>query len=89
MKVSNLIWGVFLLLVGCQATSQVNDYVVIAGKGVMDDADWNKVAESLKSKHQAVLISYQEGIDEVMPQLKKIKPRYVAVVEKPENLIRE
>ncbi len=89
MKVSNLIWGVFLLLVGCQATSQVNDYVVIAGKGVMDDADWNKVAESLKSKHQAVLISYQEGIDEVMPQLKKIKPRYVAVVEKPENLNRD
>lgn len=89
MKVSNLIWGVFLLLVGCASAPQGNEYVVIAGKGITADAEWNKVAEALKTKHQAALVSYQEKIDEVVPKLKQIRPRYVAIVEKPENLDRD
>lgn len=89
MKAKNLILGISLVLTGCRAVSQVNDYAVIAGKDVMGDAEWGVVAESLKTKHQAVLITYRNSVDEILPQLKKIRPRYVAVVERPENLNRD
>ena len=66
-----------------------NEYVVISGKDVAADAEWSKVTEALKTKHNATVVSYKNSIDEVMPELKKIQPRYVAIVEKPENLGRD
>ncbi len=89
MKVNNLILGVLLLLMGCQSVPQTSEYVVIAGKGITVDTAWNKVAASLVAKHQATLVSYEQSIDEVMPQLKQLRPRYVAIVEKPETLGRD
>lgn len=89
MKVNNLILGVLLLLMGCESVPQTNEYVVIAGKGIMVDTAWNSVAASLVAKHRAALVSYEQSIDEVMPQLKQLRPRYVAIVEKPENLGRD
>jgi len=89
MKMKNWIWGVFVFLMGCQGTPVTNEYVVIAGKGILTDSAWNQVATTLAAKHQAVLISYQDKVDEVMPQLKQVRPRYVALVEKPENLGRD
>lgn len=73
MKVNNLILGVLLLLMGCQSVPQTSEYVVIAGKGITVDTAWNKVAASLVAKHQATLVSYEQSIDEVMPQLKQLQ----------------
>ncbi len=89
MKVSNFILGVFFFLVGCQCVPEAKEYVVIAGKGVTTDSAWNKVVASLAEKHQAAVVTYSEKIDEVMPELRKFRPRYVAVVEKPETLNRD
>lgn len=89
MKTNVLIIGILLVLVGCQDRLQPNEYVVIAGKGVAGDSAWNQVAEVLCAKHQAVLLSYKEQLEEVMPQLRQVSPRYVAIVEKPENLNRD
>lgn len=89
MKTNGLLLGFLLILVGCQAKLQPNEYVVIAGKGILTDTAWKKVADVLQEKHQALLLSYQDQLDEVMPQLRQVKPRYVAIVEKPENLDRD
>ena len=89
MKINNLILGVLLLLMGCQSVPRTNEYVVIAGKGITVDTAWSKVAAALVAKHQATLVSYEQSIDEVMPQLKQLRPRYVAIVEKPETLGRD
>ena len=89
MKVNNLILGVLLLLMGCQSVPRTNEYVVIAGIGITVDTAWSKVAAALVAKHQATLVSYEQSIDEVMPQLKQLRPRYVAIVEKPETLGRD
>lgn len=78
-----------MLFMACMGEVQAKDYVVIAGKNVKNDAEWMKVAEALKDKHQAVLLSYKENLDEVLPRLQKVRPRYVAIVEKPENLNRD
>lgn len=89
MRLKALFLGILLLTIGWNAIAQTKEYVVIAGKGITEDAAWKQVADALKNKHQAALVTYKENIDEVMPWLKKFRPRYVTVVEKPENLNRD
>lgn len=91
MKFNNCLFGLlFLCMAGCQSVPvQNDDYVVIAGKGILADEAWKKVAEALKDKHQGVMLSYQENPKELLPRLQQLRPRYVAIVEKPENLDRD
>ncbi|MDE6451685.1 MAG: hypothetical protein K2L23_05250 [Odoribacter sp.] len=89
MKVSKWIFGVLMLIASCQTRVQAHEYVVITGKNVVADSEWNKVVKALVEKHQAKLVTYQKNVDEVMPALKKYRPRYVGIVEKPETLNRD
>ena len=89
MKVNFLLVGALALLMGCQGKSKTNEYVVIAGKSVVEDSLWNKVAQALVQKHEAAFLSYNQAPEEVLPQLQEIRPRYVAIVEKPEYLGRD
>lgn len=89
MKLSIFILSVVLALAACQAAPRENEYVVIAGKDIQKDASWMKVAETLRDKHQGVLLSYTASPEELLPRLQELRPRYVAIVEKPENLNRD
>ena len=62
------------------------DYVVLVSKGVAGDAEWMKVADALKKKHKAELFYFNELPREALADLKRVAPRYVAIVEKPEKL---
>lgn len=79
------------MVLGCVSAQvkQENEYVVIAGKGIVTDSAWNEVAKAICAKHQGVLLSYNENPEELLPKLQQISPRYVALVEKPENLGRD
>ena len=70
------------------AEQDVNEYeyVILAGKAVREDAGWNKVIEVLKNRHDAFVITFEEWPEEALPALKEVDPRYVAVVEKAENI---
>lgn len=89
MKFNHLFVFGLLFLAGCQAAPMTSEYVVIAGSEVMADSVWTNVAEALKNKHEAVLLSYTDHPKELLSQLKQLNPRYVAVVEKPEKLGRD
>ena len=89
MKINRLLWGILLFLVSCQGAPRTAEYVVMASQEVMEDSSWNLVAETLRAKHEAVLLAYRHHPDELLPSLKQLNPRYVAVVEKPENLGRD
>ena len=65
------------------------EYVILAGKTVREDAGWNKVIEVLKKRHDAFVIPFESWPEEALPALKKANPRYVAVVEKAENITAE
>lgn len=67
-------------------SSPADEYVVVASKRVMADPEWRKVAKKLVKKHQAILIQYETSPVEVLEELQKISPRYVAFVEKPEHI---
>lgn len=63
-----------------------DEYVVVAGKSVMTDPAWSKVVKKLQKKHQAAFIQYDTLPAEALKELQRINPRYVAFVEKPENI---
>lgn len=89
MRIMSCLLGLLTLVVGCQSVSVQSDYVVIAGKAVQGDSSWYAVVETLADKHQGKILSYRESPDELLQQLQQIHPRYVAIVEKPENLNRD
>lgn len=89
MRIMCCLFGFLTLVVGCQSVSVQSDYVVIAGKAVQEDSAWYAVVETLADKHQGKILSYRESPDELLQQLQQIHPRYVAIVEKPENLNRD
>ena len=64
-------------------------YVVLASQAVQQDAQWLEVAQALVQKHDAELYFYADAPRECLEQLKVANPRYVAIVEKPENLNRD
>lgn len=74
----------------CFAQDKTNDYLVIAGKTVKADSEWNKIATELSDKHQkAQILYYDQHPSELLKDIQKINPRYVAIVEKPENLAKD
>jgi zinc protease len=81
-----------LLLCATIATAAGNtrkdEYVVMASQAVASDASWNKVALALRDKHGAALLLYDREPGELSAALKQLRPRYVAIVEKPERLDR-
>ena len=66
-----------------------NEYVVLASRDVEKDADWMQVVSALKDKHQAQVFFYEKAPRENLRDLQRVRPRYVAIVEKPENLDRD
>ena len=91
MKIYYLFISLWLFLTACmqQPANPKSEYLVITAKSVQADNAWADVVNTLVNRHQAELLAYDKHIDEVMPQIKKLNPRYVAVVEKPENLNRD
>lgn len=86
----NFYWlGFLIIMLGCQSVPVRTDYVVIAGKGIEGDTAWYPVVKTLADKHQAKILAYRESPEELLGQLRQIRPRYVAMVEKPENLGRD
>lgn len=89
MKVKFYWLGFLICLFACSAVPEQTDYVVIAGKGVEGDTAWYPVVKTLAEKHRAKVLAYRESLEELREQLRRIRPRYVALVEKPENLGRD
>lgn len=59
-----------------------NEYVVLASKAVQQDAAWMQVVNALKEKHGAEVFFYEKAPRENLGDLQRVKPRYVAIVEK-------
>ena len=65
------------------------EYVVIASKSVNQNEAWREVVNKLATKHDAEVLLFAESPCETKERLQKIKPRYVAVVDMPENIGRD
>lgn len=75
-------------LCGCRPA--VSDYAIVAGPGIADDPAWSEVVAALRQSHPgAALLSYTEAPDEALPALRELAPRYVAFVDRPEQIGRD
>ena len=80
---------VALVAVSCTATKDKDNYVVVMSHAVSEDKAWADVAEALRLKHSADVVVYSSSPSELLDTLRSLKPRYVAIVEKPENIGRD
>ncbi len=85
-----------MLMLGCMVLSAYskktlsNNYVVMAQKALESDAAWCQVIDELSRKHEnAPVLYYRNSPEEALEGLKQLRPRYVAIVEVPENLNRD
>ena len=65
------------------------EYMVLASKSVDQDKAWREVVDVLAKKHDASVVIFDESPCEAMESLQMVKPRYVAVVDMPENIGRD
>ncbi len=73
----------------CALTANAQEYVVLASDRVMNDGQWTAVAEKLAQRHEAPIRKFDAHPREALPELQKLRPRWVAIVEMPEQLNRD
>lgn len=78
--------GITASLLAQTSLSDGNRYVILAAKAVVRDTAWAKVVTALQARHQAEVVTYEDDPEEALPDLKRLCPRYVAVVEQPERI---
>ena len=60
------------------------EYLVAVPAATASDPTWSKVADSLAAKHGGQRVDWNGKPDELLPLLKEHRPRWLAVVGKPE-----
>lgn len=70
-------------------TLKKRDYLVVVSECVMQDAEWAEVANTIAAKHRAKIVTFATAPREALEQIRKEYPRYVAIVDKPENIGRD
>ena len=78
-----------LVSVSCSDVKVDDSYVVAVSRAVAEDKPWADVAEALRLKHSADVVVYELSPCELLDTLRSLNPRYVAIVEKPENIGRD
>ena len=83
-----------LLFAGCNTAERPsalleNNYLVLASEDVANDAEWMAIAEKLAKKHNSHIVTFAEVPRDVLETLRAENPRYVAIVDKPENIGRD
>ena len=59
------------------------DHVVVASQATAGDPAWGAVVAALETKHQGQRVLFAKDAAEVVPQLKALRPRFVAFVMQP------
>ena len=73
----------------CYTYASKPEYVVLASESVNQDKAWQEVVDALATKHDASVILFKESPCEAKESLHTLKPRYVAIVDIPENVGRD
>lgn len=81
---------VVMLATMLQAQYKSTNCVIAASEAVKNDMQWMTVVHELQKAHPlSVVINYQDSLKELLPLLQELRPRYLCVVEKPENINRD
>ena len=91
MKRYFLLLAALITLAACSSTPREmeNNYVVLISEDVGTDPDWMIVANHLSAKHNAPIIQFAASPSELRDTLCTLRPRYVAIVDVPQNIGRD
>jgi hypothetical protein len=64
-------------------------YAVVVSRATRDDPRWEAVVQALVKAHAAEVLPYGSAVDEVLPRLRDLFPRYACFVVRPEEAGRE
>lgn len=64
-------------------------YCVVTEAAVNADADWRRAVDALVAKHDASVIVFDAEVESSLALLRKLKPRYVCLVLRPELIGRD
>lgn len=85
-----LLFFLALFLWGCGGSShEENSYLIVAQKSIEADAEWSKVVDALRNKHKASVVYFEGSPREAILEIKSNRPRYIAFVDRPENIGRD
>ena len=73
----------------CYAYAATPEYVVLASESAHEDEAWREVVDAIATKHDAEVVLFATTPSETLARLQALKPRYVAVVDRPENIGRD
>ncbi|MCX6923245.1 MAG: hypothetical protein NT154_08560, partial [Verrucomicrobia bacterium] len=73
-------------LAGAAAPSP--DYAIIVSRATQAKPDWQRVVEVLREKHQGAVIGFDASVEEALPKLRELLPRYACFVATPEEASR-
>ena len=65
------------------------DYAVVVSVRTQADPAWRAVVTALLKKHRAQVITFNSSVNEVLPELRRLFPRYVCFVTQPEEASRQ
>ena len=86
-RYGRVVWLALALL--APAALAAPGYVVVVSRGAQNDPGWRAVAEALRQKHHAAVLSYGSAIDELLPDLRSLAPRYACFVAPPAEVSKE
>ena len=77
--------------IGFVAWARAGDrcYAVVVSAATLWDEGWKRVAEALRAKHGAALIAHGGRVEDALPELRALFPRYACFVARPEEATRE
>ena len=67
---------------------RAQDYAIVVSARTETNAGWREVVGELRQKHAAAVITYQASVDEALPALRKLFPRYACFVAQPTEVSR-
>jgi len=94
-RATMLLWAGICWAMVCSVQSNAaqpgrwDNYAVVVGRATSADAQWAKVIDVLRRKHDAVVITYNEKVEESLDALRKCFPRYTCFVAPPEQAGRD
>jgi hypothetical protein len=75
-------------LLRCAAVTKP-DYAIVVSQATLADRDWNHVAEVLREKHRGAVIVFDASVEEALPKLRGLLPRYACFVAPPGEVSRQ
>jgi hypothetical protein len=70
------------------AAAPAADYAIVVSRATQADRDWRRVVEVLHEKHQGAVIVFDASVEEALPKLRDLFPRYACFVARPGEVSR-